>query len=193
MSATRNRSEIASRRRRWILINLALTVVLAGAVGTAGWFGYRTVRNVMSDNTRAEVVDAAGEAVRAIFKVSPSTIDADLARGEELTTGDLLDEWIAKEDQVRESVRSQSANRTSEVIKAAWASGDSDSATVLLAVDTVTSWDAPPVRPDDGTDDQESDDEASGTIPDPVTDHYRVTAGMSLVNGTWLLSNLELG
>ena len=189
----RKKNEPNSALRMWWLINAGLAVVLVVGIGASGWFGYHWYSAATQERQQTAAVDAAQEAVRALLKISPSTIDADLARGEELTTGELLEQWKKKEDTVRQSVKEQGATRTSKVIKAAYSKGDTDSATVLLAVDTTTKWDAPikdekgePVEPEEGTD-------ADGDgIPDPVTDHYRVMAEMSLVEGEWLMSSLDI-
>ena len=191
--ATKKQQDASRALRMWWLINAGLALVLVAGIGASGWFGYHWYSAATQQKQQTAAVDAAREGVRALLKISPATIDADLARGEELTTGELLAQWKKKEDTVRQSVKEQGATRTSKVIKAAYSKGDTDSATVLLAVDTITKWDAPmkdengkAVKPEKGTD---ANDDG---IPDPVTDHYRVMAEMSLVEGEWLMSSLDI-
>lgn len=197
MTTTRERKP-TTMRRNWIIVNLLLAVVIVAALGTGGYYGVKWYKVSSQTGGREEIVAAAIDAVQAILKISPSTIDADLAQGEELTTGQLREEWIAKENKVRESVNGQSATRSSEVLKAAYSKGDTDSATVLLAVDTTTSWDAPVPDPKedgkkgDGKGDKPKGDADGDGVIDPVIDHFRVKAEMTLVGDKWLMSSLDL-
>lgn len=198
----------ADPRNRWLVGNTVLAALVVLALGATLVFGYQWFTAWRDDANRAGPIDAATQGVLALMSVSPATIDADLAAVESFATGDFADELASGRDLVRESVLGNVVTQKAEVAQAAYAGGDSDSATVILTVETVTVYATPPPT-EDGEAEDESDDpaaegdaaseddsasaEGDGTEQAPLTNNYRVKAEMALVDGQWLIATLEIG
>ncbi|GAA4908194.1 hypothetical protein LX16_3093 [Stackebrandtia albiflava] len=183
----------------WLPVNIALALLLLAALGTAGVFGFKWWDAWRADTARDAAVANATEGVLALMSVSPETIDSDLAAVEALATGEFAEELAAGRDQVRESVLGAAVTQEATVEYAAYVSGDSDSATVILVADAVTTAAAPPPEGEEPAEEGETPDEEStpepedgGTTGEPITDHYRFRVQMALVEGQWLIGRLEV-
>lgn len=189
-----------ARRGGLIATNTVLTVLLLLAVAASVGFGYQWYSAWRDDGMRTEAVDAASKGVLALMSVSPATIDADLAAVEAMATGTFAEEVASGRDIVRERVLDNVVTQDAEVTHAAYAGGDSDSATIIMSVDTVTVYaELPEEQAEEGEGDdaeaadeeeaEEGDDEAAG----PRQEHFRVKVEMALVDDQWLISALEIG
>ncbi|MFD0558328.1 hypothetical protein FB566_3630 [Stackebrandtia endophytica] len=194
-----------TRRQRWLAVNTVLATLVLLALGVTVVFGYQWFAAWRDDAARAEPVDAATRGVLALMSVSPASIDSDLAAVEALATGDFADELAQRRDYVRESVIGNVITQKAEVAQAAYAGGDSDSATVILTVETVTVTTMPPPTEEETAEGEKEDgepsedpeepaeDDGDGTQQTPLTNHYRVKAEMALVDGQWLIAMLVMG
>jgi Mce-associated membrane protein len=161
--------EAPQRRRR--LYAAALAVALAVAVVVAAITGYRWYRQQRLDDAHQAALAAARQTTVNFVSVSASTVDRDLQRVLAGATGDFRDEFKRGEPQVRTAVVDNKVDSHGTVLRAGLVSGDSDSATVLVAVDaTVKNVNAPQGR----------------------LSHYRIQVDLAKDrSGHWLVSRLQ--
>lgn len=158
------------RRRRLYLV--ALAVALIAAVAAATVTGYRWYHQQRLDDAHQEALAAARQTTVNFVSVSASTVDRDLQRVLAGATGDFRDEFKRGEPQVRKAVVDNKVDSHGTVLRAGLVSGDSDSATVLVAVDaTVKNVNAPQGR----------------------LSHYRIQVDLARDHrsGHWLVSRLQ--
>jgi Mce-associated membrane protein len=158
------------RRRRFLMV--ALTVALIAAVAAATVTGYRWYQQQRLDGAHQAALAAARQTTVNFVSVSASTVDRDLQRVLAGATGDFRDEFKRGELQVRAAVVDNNVDSRGTVLRAGLVSGDSDSATVLVAVDaTVKNVNAPQGR----------------------LSHYRIQVDLTRDHrsGHWLVSRLQ--
>lgn len=190
--------KLLGAKSTWQALNVVLLVITLGGLAGGVWFGFQWFDGARVGSSQTEPVDAAREVVTKILTVSPGTVDENLADVEELATGDFADEWIEGEKTVKKSVLESGATRKPDILKAGYLKGDSDSATVILAADTRTTFknkidDSKDKgkKKDDKKKKQDGDKDGDG-IPDPRTDHFRIKVNMALVDGTWKIAKMEM-
>ncbi|CAM3453405.1 hypothetical protein [Stackebrandtia soli] len=182
------------RRTRWLVT--LLTVELVAALAAAGVFGTMAYLDWQESRDRAAAVDSARVTVQALMSISPTTLDENFAIVEENSTGEFAEQFTKTADTIRETVMTYATEQSAEVLRAAYSDGDSDSATILLAVDATTIHKNPvgseedEKKKDDGKD--KDGEEADGADREPIDSHYRIKAQMALVDGVWLLAELEM-
>lgn len=172
-----------------------LVAEIVAAVAAIGVFGTLAFLDWREDRHRTAAVDTARETVHALMSISPTTIDEHFALVEETSTGEFAEQFAKTSDTIRETVMSYATKQSAEVLKAAYASGDSDSAIVLLAVDATTVHQSPATEEDaeEGEESEDAEAEADAENPaEPIVSHYRIKAEMALVDGEWKLSGLEM-
>jgi Mce-associated membrane protein len=194
VTASAKRKEQPQVRRTWILINWGLVVLIVAGLGSAAWFGSHWYDDSQRDGDRAAALDAASNAVVTVMSLSPDSIDGDIAKIKSMATGDFAEEFAKGEDTVRDRVIGGSQETKPEILKTAYVKGDADSATVILAVDAITSFTKPI---DDGKGKGKDKDKVDGDsdgdgIPDPITSHFRVKAEMALIDGEWRIAELDI-
>jgi Mce-associated membrane protein len=144
--------------------------VMAAAIGTAAWAGWRWDQRAELDRAHAAAVAAARQFTVDFVSISAATVDADIQRVTDAATGDFSNEYTRGKTQVRAAVVENEVQSQGSVLRAALVSGDADSAVVLVAVDaTVKNVKAPQGRPS----------------------HYRIKVDLVKEDGRWLVSKLE--
>lgn len=162
--------EAPQRRRRLFVAALAIALIVA--VVAAAITGYRWYRQQRLDDAHQAALAAARQTTVNFVSVSASTVDRDLQRVLAGATGDFRDEFKRGEPQVRTAVVDNNVDSHGTVLRAGLVSGDSDSATVLVAVDaTVKNVNAPQGR----------------------LSHYRIQVDLARDHrsGHWLVSRLQ--
>ena len=159
----------ASAPQRGVLTAILAVVVLALVV-TVGWLGWGAVARYQDDAARTDAVRAARQTAQDFVSISGSTIDADLTRVTNGSTGDFADEFERAKAQIKSVVVANKVVSKGQVLVAAVVSADRDSAVVLVVVDaTVTNLKAP-----------------KGQLR-----HYRIKVDVVQDKGAWKVSTLK--
>jgi Mce-associated membrane protein len=117
-------------------LTLALTAVLVAAAAAA-WFGYRWNEHRVADQTRAEAVSAARQAMKNFMEVNPASLDTDMQRVADSATGDFKAEFEDDRATLKKTYEEKKIEAHGEVLAAAAdaRNSDRDSVRVLLVVD----------------------------------------------------------
>ncbi len=118
-------------------LTLALTAVLVVAAAAAAWFGYRWNEHRVADQTRAEAVSAARQAMKNFMEVNPASLDTDMQRVADSATGDFKAEFEDDRATLKKTYEEKKIEAHGEVLAAATdaRNSDRDSVRVLLVVD----------------------------------------------------------
>jgi len=150
--------------------NVTLAATLVVALAIAGWFGYRYVEHRDADQTNAQAVSAARQAMKNFMEVNQSTLDRDLQRVADAATGDFKSEFERDRAQLKKAYTEKKVQAHGDVLDAAvdTKGSDDDSVRVLLVVDQNVK---------------------SG--PTPQLRHYRIQVDMAADGDRWLVSSLS--
>jgi Mce-associated membrane protein len=157
---------------RWQLVNVVLGVLLVAATVFAAVALSRWQDQRQLDGVRQEALAAAKQAAVNFVSISDSTVDSDMQRIIDGSTGDFKDQYVSNRATFKDQVVSNKASSTGTVLRAAILSNDSDSAVVLVALDATV--------------------KNTGT-PDGRLSHYRMQLSMARDAGTgkWLVAQLD--
>ena len=168
----RARSSGRATSRAWTVVNAALAVLLVAAtagaiVMTSRWQDQRRV-----EGYRQEALADAKQAAVNFVSISVSTVDADMQRIIDGSTGDFKDQYVSNKSTFRDQIVANNSSSTGTVLRAAILSSDSDSAVVLVALDATIK---------------------NSGAPDGHLSHYRMQLNMARDTGTgrWLVSQLD--
>lgn len=139
---------------------LALAMPESSASLSARWPG---------DSGRA-AVKAGKECVTRFLSVSRDSVDDDLERVLDCSTGQFHRQFQDGMPEVREAVVSNDVRAKGQVLRTAVVSAGADSAVLLIAIDASIT---------------------NVNKPGGSEHHYRIRVGMSLVKGGWKVSKLE--
>ena len=148
-----------------------LTVLMVLAVLGATWSvtEYQAQRRTV--DARVAAVAAARQAMVDFVEVDPAALDEGMRRVADAATGEFKAEYAKDRAQLRQAYEANKISARGEVLDAGVVSADSDSATVLLALEqTVT----------------------KGGAGKPQHRHYRVRVEMVAERGRWLVSTLAI-
>ncbi|MBP1823308.1 Mce-associated membrane protein [Mycobacterium sp. OAE908] len=158
-------------RIRWRLILLALLVIASvGGTSAIYYFQYRPDQQT-NDVAAREAIRAASEGTVVLLSYSPDSLDRDLANAKTHLTGDFLayyDDFTTKI--VTPAAQQKGIKTTANVVRAAVAELQSDSAVVLVFVNQST---------------------ASKDKPEPVLAASSVRVTLVKVHGAWLISSFD--
>jgi Mce-associated membrane protein len=157
-------------RRRWVDTGLALLFVVAAVTAIVTGSRWQEQRDL--EGARQAALAAARQAAVDFVSVSASTVDADMQRIIDVSTGDFKDQYVANKATFHDQIVANKSESTGTVLRAAILSSDSDSAVVLVAVDATI--------------------KNTGT-PDGKLSHYRLQLNMAKDAGTgrWLVAQLD--
>lgn len=143
----------------------------AGEVVGAGTVtAVRSAEEEVQQRTAAQL-DAATAMVTAFNNLSHDDADASIEAVRSMATGKFLKRYNAGADDLRQGLQRARSSLRSEVVWAGLVAGDEDSATVILAVESLVSNRA-----------TEFEDQAR---------HYRIEVDLVLDEGRWLTNDLE--
>lgn len=151
-------------------LTLGLVVALVALLATAGWFGYRYFEAASAEGTRTDAVTAARQAIKNFMEVNPASLDADLQRVADGSTGDFKTEFERDRAKLKEAYAAKKIEAHGEVLAAAADSrnSDNDSVRVMLVVDqNVKAGSNSQLR------------------------HYRIQVDMASEGDRWLVSTLS--
>lgn len=193
--------KLSGAKRTWQVLNVVLLVITLAGITGAAWFGLQWYNGARVGGTQTEPVDAARDGVTKFLTLAPSSVTEDLENVSEIAHGDFADEWAKGEKTLKQSVLKSGATLKPDILKAGYVKGDSDSATVMLIVDTRVSFknkvdvsdEKKKKKDEDKKDEKKTDWDQNGDgIPDARNEHYRIKVEMALVEGTWKIAKLEL-
>jgi Mce-associated membrane protein len=122
--------------RRWfsgptgaVVLGAAIVAVLTGVVG---WQGYRMYENRAATAEREMFLEAARQGVLNLTTMDAATIDDDIQRILDSTTGAFRDDFEARAVPFADAVRKAQSKSEGSITSAALASQDGDHAQVIL-------------------------------------------------------------
>ncbi len=151
-----------------LVVMLALLVVGGAVVAVAG--GLRAYQQSLDTQARNAALSAAKTTVSNFMSVSAKSVDRDLKRTLDGSTGDFRREYQNGMKQTRSAVVENKVSARAQVLWAGVTTSKRKSATVLVAMDAT-------VR--------------NTNAPDGRKAHYRVRVVMSEQSHHWLVSKLE--
>ncbi len=122
------------------------------------------------NSARADALQAGRQAILNLDALSAATIDQDLARVLAQATGTFKAQFSKAQGDLKELVVSRKTVSTGKILSAGVVRSDSDTATVLVAVDRLVK---------------------DSTNVDGVTAHDRWKLDLELRGGRWLVARLE--
>lgn len=155
---------------------LMLVLALVGLAAVTGYYWDRGNDRERREAREAAAVSAARQAMVNLFKVDEGSADADVRRILDASTGEFKEEFSSGQAtylQVRQRVVQARMTAIGEVLEAGLVAADSDSATVLLAVDQIMRSTAPE------------------TSREGQLKHYRLRAEMAFEGGRWRVAKLD--
>lgn len=161
------------RGRRWLRYTavIALAVMFFAAVAAAGFFGWQYKQHNEIDNAGRAALASAQDFVVALTTIETGAVDQDVERVIASSTGEFRDTYSQSASQLRQVLIDNKATSKGTVIDSAIKSVSKDRVDVVLFVDQWIS---------------------NVTSPKPRMDRSRVSVTMTLVDGKWLTSNVEL-
>lgn len=164
-------SSSGPRVRPWLVALGALAVVLLAAVVALALVvrSHRADRSALED-ARGTALLAGRQLILNLDAISAPTVDADLARVVAGATGDFAASFGKSQDELKKFVVGNATSSSGTILAAGVVSADTDSATVLVAVDR---------RVKDKTN------------PDGVVAHDRWQLSLEKHGGRWLVSDLQ--
>lgn len=155
-------------RRSSSLVLAALVVLALAAAVLVGWWGHQLRR--ADDDARAAVEEATTH-TQQLLSYDSRSLDADLARGRSLVTGDFAAQYAkTAAELIGPTTRAQEITTIAVVVRAALVSAGPDRVETLLYVNQATTSKADPT-------------------PRPTTSQIRVT--LDRVGDRWLISDLH--
>ncbi len=156
--------------RGMTVLTVVLALLVAGGVASTAVGGWRAYQQSQDEQARNAAVSAAKTTVSNFMSVSAKTVDHDLKRTLDGSTGDFKREYQNGMKQTRSAVVENKVSAKAQVLWAGVTTSKRKSATVLVAMDaTVTNTNA----------------------PDGRKAHYRVRVVMAEQGQRWLVSKLE--
>ena len=161
----------APRRTGLVRVLTGLVVVLLVAVGVLAWVvkGHRDDRDAV-EAAREAALRAGRQAILNLDALSAATIDADIKRVLDGSTGTFKKQFADASDDLKSLVVSRKTVSSGTVLSAGVVRADLDSATVLVAVDRLVK---------DSTD------------KDGTTARDRWKVDLEKHDGRWLVAGLE--
>lgn len=127
---------LAPAARRWLVVLTVVGLVLVVAsVVLAVVVKQHTDARSARDNARDDAVAAARQAILNLDALSAATIDADLKRVVDGATGTFKEQFTKAEPDLRSRILQLKTVSTGTVLSSAVVRSDTDTASVLLAVD----------------------------------------------------------
>ena len=162
----------APARPRWSRTHLVLAALLVLALAALAVVGNRWYDHRAMDRGWQEALAAGKQAAVNFVSLSVSTVDRDLQRIIEGSTGQFREEYERNKATFRTRIVESRAEATGTVLRAGVLSGDRDSAVVLIAIDAT-------IR--------------NTGNPDGRLSHYRLQLDMArdAESGRWLVSLLQ--
>ncbi len=169
-SSTSRVRRVTGRPRFWLGLNLTLVVLIIAGLAIAGTYGWQWYQERQVSQARDEAVAAARQTVVNFMSISAGSVDRDMQRVLDGSTGDFHNEFGRGMQQVKTTVVENKVTSRAKVLYAGYVTGDSDSATVLVAMDAT-------VR--------------NARSPDGRLSHYRIQVDMARDKQEhWLVSRL---
>ncbi|MQA23875.1 MAG: hypothetical protein GEU94_00060 [Micromonosporaceae bacterium] len=122
-------------RTTWLAVSVVLTLLLLASMGFAGWWGYDWYEQRQVRESHKTAVAAARQTVVDFFSISGDSVDRDVEQVIQGATGTFKEEYEAGRAELRTAVKENKVKSEGKVLRAGLVSGDSDSATVLVAAD----------------------------------------------------------
>lgn len=114
---------------------LAISVVAIVALGSAaGWLGYRIIDDRRTQAQQNEFVQAARQAAINLATINHTTVDADIKRILDSTTGPFHDDFANRSQTFAEVVKQAQSTSQGTVSSAGLESRDGDTAQVLVVM-----------------------------------------------------------
>ncbi len=163
-------SESSPRRRGRVAI-VATAVVLAAALGGAGFLGWKVwdLTSVASAGRQAQ--DAAVAYAQVLTSIDSNKVDENFNQVLDGATGEFKDMYSQSSVQLRQLLIDNKATAHGVVVDSAVQSTSRDKVVVLLFVDQAVS---------------------NTNVPDPRIDRSRIKMTMEDVDGRWRASKVEL-
>ena len=158
-----------SRLYGWLIAALALVCAGLATVGVLA--GLAVWRGHNEDLDRAAATDAARAEVTNILQIDPKTIDADVQRIIDGSTGEFKNDFTARKDVFASVVKEQNVTSTSAIRAIGVESSTDTQASVLVAATSTVTNTASPGQP------QARD--------------YRIRVQLQKVTGRWLAAQIE--
>lgn len=160
------------RLRKPPLVDAALAVLLVATVVLSAIAGWRWYEHRETDRGLQAAVAAGKQAAVNFVSIDASTVDKDMQRILDASTGDFKDEYERNKTTFRDQVVQTKAASIGTVLRAGLLSGDSDSAVVLVALDATIK---------------------NASTPDGRLSHYRMQLDLAkdARSGRWLVSRLQ--
>lgn len=162
------RNAVRTMRKNWAFVWSGL--VLCG-FAAAGWMWHLGNADQPLEEARMAALAAARANVGTVLSYSAGTVEADLARSQQLLTGSFAVDFQTLANQtVVPAAKRDKVTTTATVSEAGVVNADDDRVTVLLFVTQSTT---------------------STLLKSPKVDGSRVEVVMTRVGGTWLISSLN--
>ncbi|WP_163508514.1 hypothetical protein [Fodinicola acaciae] len=147
-----------------------LVVLMLALAGLIGWQAWQLTSTYNADERDQAAVAAGRDFAQNLLSINYSTIDRDMQRVVERTTGDFRDQYTGGQATLKNSIVQSKSVNTAQILAAGLVSSDADSAVVLVAAEGTTK---------------------SPQNPKGVLRHYRIQLSLSLQGGRWLVSELK--
>jgi Mce-associated membrane protein len=156
--------------RGMTMLVAVLSVLLVGSLSVGTAFGWHWYQDRADEQARNAAVSAAKVTVSDFMSVSAETVDRDLKRALNGTTGDLHQQYQNGMSKTRAAIVENKVSARAQVLWASVTTSQRKSATVLVAMDaTIKNVNAPNGR----------------------KAHYRVQVTVAQQHGRWLVSALN--
>lgn len=162
-------SEAVRRRRRWLVVDAVLLVLVVAALVSVGLTARQTLADRADDQARAGALAAAEQLAVAVTSLDYRTFDRDSQRVVAATGGQLKQQLTTENAALKKAMTTSRATTSGRVLEAAVVDADRDSARVLLVVDA---------------------DVTNTSTTKPTARHYRIQLDLSRQGGRWLGTNL---
>lgn len=147
-----------------------LVVLMLALAGLIGWQAWQLTSNYNADERNKAAVAAGRDFAQNLLALNYATVDRDVKRVVDRTTGDFKDQYTSGQATLKNSIVQTKSVNTAQILEAGLVSSDPDSAVVLVAAEGTSK---------------------SPQNPKGVLRHYRIQVSLSLQSGKWLVSDLK--
>jgi Mce-associated membrane protein len=147
-----------------------LVVLMLALAGLIGWQAWQLTTTYNAGERDKAAVAAGRDFAQNLLSLNYSTVDRDIKRVVDRTTGDFKDQYTSGQATLKNSIVQTKSVNTAQILEAGLVSSDPDSAVVLVAAEGTSK---------------------SPQNPKGVLRHYRIQVSLSLQSGKWLVSDLK--
>jgi Mce-associated membrane protein len=152
-----------------VILSIVAALLIVAAITLAFVWRHNETSRSSLDDARAAAVSAARQEIINLDSISAATIDADLTRTVAGATGSFKDLFTKSQADLKQLVLQRKTVSTATIRSAGVVRADTDTATVLVAVDRTLK---------------------DSTSKDGVIQHDRWKLDLELHGGRWLVANL---